>query len=78
MKLLFQKLCKQTNDWNLFIDEPILSDYKSIVSDMMHVGRIVVDRNHFGRDIAVSDVDFIELHAVCVCLLFEIVHLIVM
>ena len=34
---------------------------------MMHVGRIVVDRNCFGRDIAVSDVDFIELHGVCVC-----------
>ena len=51
LKLLFQKLCKQTNDWNSLIDESILSDYKSIVNDMMHVGRIVVDRNYFGRDI---------------------------
>ena len=65
LKLLFQRLCKQTNDWNSLIDESILSDYKSIVNDMKHVGRIVVDRNYFGRDIAVSDVDFIELHGFC-------------
>eukprot|EP00112_Aurelia_sp_Birch-Aquarium-sp1_P019774 Seg496.1 transcript_id=Seg496.1/GoldUCD/mRNA.D3Y31 product="hypothetical protein" protein_id=Seg496.1/GoldUCD/D3Y31 len=65
LKLVFQQLCKQTNDWNSLIDESILSDYKAIVNDLMHVGRIVVDRNYIGRNIAQSDIDFIELHGFC-------------
>ena len=65
LKLIFQQLCKENNDWDFPCSGPILTQWFNIIKDMQETGRICFDRFYLDRQLSADDIDFIDLHGFC-------------
>ena len=60
MKLLFQELCKEKIDWDSPLPDSICAKWRAIVSDLIDLGPIEIDRSVLNADD--EEISSIELH----------------